>query len=170
MCSCDVATTPDFFREQLRRSKRVRRCYECARAIAAGERYNSVSGKWDGSVHTYAICLPCDALRSAYEHVNFVLTDDAECSPAFGELLRDVRECFSVQQMGTNEAMRDLCERKRWELLKLTGKVVMATIDAGLPLRSYPYRAPLDANGAPLLRGPRSLEAQMSRYEWEDAR
>lgn len=47
-----------------RRARRAHACIECGEAITPGERYVSITGRWDDSWHRLAICLGCDDIRS----------------------------------------------------------------------------------------------------------
>src|SRR4051812_40649558 len=60
MCSCDW-DPPEFSRTLSRVARKVHKCYECARKISPGERYQSVSGKWSGQLSQFNICVGCSA-------------------------------------------------------------------------------------------------------------
>ncbi len=64
MCSCDF-DAPEFYTETLRRSRRARSCDDCGKAIAAGDYYVHVSGKWEYDIDTFALCNRCVALGKA---------------------------------------------------------------------------------------------------------
>lgn len=61
-CYCDYET-PEFYRSARHKSRKLRRCDECRRAIAPGEQYEHVHAKWDGDVVTFNTCERCLALR-----------------------------------------------------------------------------------------------------------
>ena len=65
------------------KARKPHKCFECRRVIEAGETYERHSGKWDGEVGSYAICLQCREIRAA-------LYCDGEY--VFGELWDDVEE------------------------------------------------------------------------------
>lgn len=41
-------------------------CCECRETIEPGERYEMVSGKWDGEWSSFKTCLPCKEIREAF--------------------------------------------------------------------------------------------------------
>jgi len=87
-CYCDY-DLPEFFSETVRTAKKPHRCCECGRAIAVGEKYENVTGKWEGDFSTYKTCVRCRAVRLyVIEHV-----------PCFcwyyGTMLQDARETVS---------------------------------------------------------------------------
>lgn len=43
----------------VKKSRTVRRCYECGRTIAIGEHYRVYSGLFDGKWHTHPTCRHC---------------------------------------------------------------------------------------------------------------
>ena len=59
-CHCDN-DYPTFYSEDERTCRKPRKCSECRRAIAPGERYVYISGKWDGDFNTFRVCAHCDA-------------------------------------------------------------------------------------------------------------
>jgi len=69
---------PDFFTETAPRARKTHRCCECHKEIAVGERYQRVSGKWDGDVQSFKICEPCRRIREwADAYLRKELRDDA---------------------------------------------------------------------------------------------
>ena len=83
MCSCDVDTgsADDFWSETWPKARKPHPCSECDGGIARGERYQRVSGKWDGRMYSYATCALChaysDALRQAEQAA------DPDCAFAY---------------------------------------------------------------------------------------
>lgn len=61
-CFCDY-DPPQFYSASTPKARKVHRCAECGRAISAGEDYERVVGKWDGSVSVFKTCCRCMALR-----------------------------------------------------------------------------------------------------------
>lgn len=65
MSTCDVSLgewdgdSAEFYVETTVKARRKHKCYECNEVINAGERYQRVSGKWDGTIEVYRFCLPC---------------------------------------------------------------------------------------------------------------
>lgn len=63
-CYCDFEPA-DFHREQIRTARKAHRCYECSGLIAPGEKYEHVTGKWDGGpIDTFKTCERCYDLRT----------------------------------------------------------------------------------------------------------
>lgn len=84
-CFCDYEPA-DFYSKATHAARKQHQCCECGRAIQAGETYEKVVGKWDGSVGVFKTCSRCTALR---EHIQAHV-------PCFcwahGNLLSDCRE------------------------------------------------------------------------------
>lgn len=85
MCLIDsLDGDPEFLDETLRRARTRHRCGECGRTIAAGERYEVATGKWDGSIGRNKTCLQCAAAREWLKE---------ECAGfIYGRVLEDLRE------------------------------------------------------------------------------
>jgi len=64
MCMVDDAEGVDFSRSECRQSRKQRRCGECGREIAKGERYWTGALKSDGYVFSWQCCLQCRAATS----------------------------------------------------------------------------------------------------------
>ena len=62
-CVCDY-DPPEFYSEKTRHARTKHKCYECSRAINAGETYEYVSGKWDGDFSVFKTCCRCLELRA----------------------------------------------------------------------------------------------------------
>ena len=69
-CACVWVETgdcePDFYNDTRRRARKVHQCEECGREIAAGEEYEFVTGKWDGSISVYKTCADCLSIRDSF--------------------------------------------------------------------------------------------------------
>jgi hypothetical protein len=61
-CSCDF-DAPSFYRKAFRRAAKQHRCEECSGPILRGEKYEYVTGKWDGYVNDFKTCERCHDLR-----------------------------------------------------------------------------------------------------------
>jgi predicted RNA-binding Zn-ribbon protein involved in translation (DUF1610 family) len=60
---CDTdANYPEFLRERLPVARKPHRCTACGETIHPGQRYSSVSAKWDGDVEVVKKCLRCLAI------------------------------------------------------------------------------------------------------------
>jgi hypothetical protein len=80
MCSCEDAERPTFCNVTRPKARKLHRCCECNSPIQPGDRYERISGKWDGDMGTYTTCLFCEALRD-------VLSDALGCSPPLSNLI-----------------------------------------------------------------------------------
>lgn len=84
-CFCDYEA-PAFYSKVEYSARKEHQCEECGRAIRTGERYERVSGKWDGRLDVFKTCCRCTALR---DH----LTAHVRCFCwAHSNLLDDIRE------------------------------------------------------------------------------
>lgn len=61
-CFCDFER-PSFYAKSERGARKAHRCYECARAILPGERYEHTVAKYDGTLQAMKTCGRCLALR-----------------------------------------------------------------------------------------------------------
>jgi len=55
---CD-GEEPGFWYERTPRANKVHKCIACGVQVGKGERYQRVSGKWDGGVESFSRCLRC---------------------------------------------------------------------------------------------------------------
>jgi hypothetical protein len=69
-CSCDVGVDfdegPEFYTEKIIKARKQHKCNECRGMINKGEKYERVTGKWDGNVSTYKTCLDCLSIRKQF--------------------------------------------------------------------------------------------------------
>ncbi len=78
---------PDVYADVERRARKDHWCRECRREIRAGATYHAVSGLWDGSWSSFALCAGCAGLRAlVFAHGHMV-----ECI-VFGELFEHIEE------------------------------------------------------------------------------
>lgn len=87
ICLMDDDPGPSLHREALPTARKPHRCGECRRKIQRGERYERVSGVWEGGWSTFKTCLDCRSVRDELFDCGFVyeqLWIDVE------ELLEDV--------------------------------------------------------------------------------
>lgn len=80
------------YHEEIVTARKPHHCCECGMTIAKGEKYETVSGMWDGRCDRIKTCLPCVATRrQATEGIKA-----ADCCelPAFGELRQYLRDGF----------------------------------------------------------------------------
>lgn len=68
-CSCvytgDDAENTEAYVSYTRKARKSHRCYECGRPIAKGERYEEVTGVWDGTPNRFRTCADCLSVRDA---------------------------------------------------------------------------------------------------------
>ena len=61
-CFCDYEA-PAFYSKVEYSARKEHQCEECGKSIQAGERYERVTGKWDGRMDFFKTCSRCTALR-----------------------------------------------------------------------------------------------------------
>ena len=61
-CFCDY-DPPEFYRVTKPRAKKPHQCFECGGPITPGERYEYVTGKWEGFFDQFTTCERCYDLR-----------------------------------------------------------------------------------------------------------
>lgn len=59
MCDIFDCDRPSAYREVWRRARKEHRCEACYEPIRPGERYNYVSGVWDGEASAFKRCARC---------------------------------------------------------------------------------------------------------------
>lgn len=117
-CSCVyVGDTdgPEFFRMKNPIARVEHKCCECCRVIRIGERYEAVTGKWDGSLDAFATCLDCISVRDGF------FCDGHEFGGIWGALCQHIRElngavssdCLIGLTSNARAAVCDLIE-ERW--------------------------------------------------------
>lgn len=87
MCYCD-GDGPTIYNHATRKGRKPYKCYECRRAIAAGEVHDVHSGLWDGEFSTFRWCVHCTAAQAAYAAIT---KDHCYC---FGTLWESIREAM----------------------------------------------------------------------------
>lgn len=69
-CTCTISVDhdggPEAFKKIVRTARKEHRCDECYRTIMPGEKYEYVSGIWDGRPESYKTCLDCVSLRETF--------------------------------------------------------------------------------------------------------
>ncbi len=75
---------PSFRSKTIRRANKPHVCDECREAIAKGDRYEYVSGKWDGDILTVKTCLSCVEIRDHFACDGWV----------YGRIWEDLQENF----------------------------------------------------------------------------
>jgi hypothetical protein len=76
-CSCiyvdDKGFGPDCSTQAIRKARKTHYCYECLGEIKRGDRYEELSGVWDGTPARYRTCLNCVSVRDAFFCDGFAL-------------------------------------------------------------------------------------------------
>lgn len=65
MCDC-YHDPPEFCEIRKRKARKPHTCAECLRIIKPGERYEAVSGLWDGVFSSFKTCSDCVDLAKAH--------------------------------------------------------------------------------------------------------
>jgi hypothetical protein len=99
MCDCsDYDTTVVGFHETWRRAYKVHHCCECRGAIQKGDRYQYVSGIWDGTPCSMKTCARCAILRDAHvlaeEDLQRIDGVFPSCAPEYGRIAKTIGECI----------------------------------------------------------------------------
>jgi len=74
--------TLEMYHEQIVKARKPHQCYECNCEIKQGEKYERVTGKWEGEFNVYEFCLICSEISNC-------LSCDGRC---FGNLWEDIRD------------------------------------------------------------------------------
>lgn len=61
-CFCDYDPA-DFYIATIRKARKPHSCFECGGQILHGEKYEHVSGKWEGRLDTFVTCERCCDIR-----------------------------------------------------------------------------------------------------------
>lgn len=62
----DSGNTPSVFFERIITARKPQTCYECGDPIRPGDRYEFVSGCWDGGWASFHTCLTCREIRNEF--------------------------------------------------------------------------------------------------------
>ena len=84
-CTCEIEIDhdggPTFYSGSDPVARKPHKCCECRRTIQPGERYERVSGLWDGDFEEFKTCYDCVSMRSALF-----------CTYCFGSLWSDLAD------------------------------------------------------------------------------
>jgi len=83
-CSVDDYDPPRCYLETVRTARKDHSCCECGKQIKTGEKYEEVTGIWDGHPDRHRTCIICVRIRSHYCPNGFL----------FGELRETLFECL----------------------------------------------------------------------------
>lgn len=62
-CDCDEGNPPEFCDARMVTARQAHVCDDCKRTVAKGERYERISGKWDGSFAVVVLYSDCRLVR-----------------------------------------------------------------------------------------------------------
>jgi hypothetical protein len=69
-CTCSISIDsdegPSCYKQKIRKARKTHRCHECFKDILPGEKYENISGIWDGDPSSYKTCLDCKSLRDVF--------------------------------------------------------------------------------------------------------
>jgi hypothetical protein len=66
-CYCDIEPMPSMYRAMRPLARKTHRCTECGAVIHPGDRYERVTGVWDGVFDHHKTCAHCLAMRDLVE-------------------------------------------------------------------------------------------------------
>lgn len=82
----------------IRRARKEHSCGECSEPIRAGDRYQYISGIWDGYAGSYKTCLSCVEIRDHFNCGGFV----------FGTLWEELEQNFFPDMKAGGPCMEGL--------------------------------------------------------------
>ena len=82
---CDLESGPECMTTVWRKARKEHRCCECYRTIEKGEKYQYISGIWDGAPSSFKTCRQCAQIR-----------DDYGCCAYFGDLREYIWDSLGV--------------------------------------------------------------------------
>jgi len=85
----DSGDTPSFCFTTFPKAKKLHKCCECGRDIAAGASYQRTSGRWEHSFEVFKTCMDCYHIRSAFDCGGWT----------YGQLYSDLRD--SAENLNT---------------------------------------------------------------------
>lgn len=62
----DIDTSASFASERVVKARKAHKCCECGAPIAIGNKYEYVSGLWEGAFSQYKTCLACKEIRDRF--------------------------------------------------------------------------------------------------------
>lgn len=86
MCYCDY-DPPTVFESAIVKARKPHVCCSCGLMIRAGLHYERISGLWDGSWSTFALCTFCRGLSTW-------LQDHDDCCILLTDIMHDARETW----------------------------------------------------------------------------
>jgi hypothetical protein len=89
-CYCD-GDPPEFICERRVKARKPHHCDECGVTIQPGEEYETVVGKWDGSMGFHKTCIRCLELLVLWQHARGCLRDGATRLPRHPRYVHGIR-------------------------------------------------------------------------------
>jgi len=90
---CFDGEPPECARQDIRTARKQHKCTECRCTIEPGERYEVISGKWDGEFLRYKTCRKCISLRACITRIELRHgCHDVEAVPPLGYLMEAAQE------------------------------------------------------------------------------
>ena len=68
-CCIDYDDQPSVYREEYKKARKQHKCCECLSCIHIGEKYQHITGLWDGRWQTFKTCEKCADLRDSLNQV-----------------------------------------------------------------------------------------------------
>lgn len=100
---------PSCFSRAVRKARKEHRCGECGESIGAGQRYEYVSGIWDGEPSSHKTCLSCQQIRDHFACDGYV----------YGELWANLEENFFPEMKAGGPCMEGLSPENKQRLFDL---------------------------------------------------
>jgi hypothetical protein len=100
---------PSCSNTQTRKARKPHRCCECRETINAGDRYEYMSGVWDGRPHAFKTCLLCVEIRN-----HFACRDGWE----FGAVWEQLQESFFPGMKAGGPCMKGLSPEAKARLFE----------------------------------------------------
>lgn len=99
---------PEFHTETHRVARKRHTCTECRGYVEPGDRYEYVTGLWEGDVSTHKTCAHCEAARDFYVNdLSSTEIRDAEYGAyCYGEVCCDLEEAATEIPSGTGLKFR----------------------------------------------------------------
>ena len=109
------APQPEFFLEKIVKARKKHICGECWQVINIGDKYEHVSGKWDGDMRTCKTCGDCREIRNAFN-----CGDGWIYEQVWDDIYNSFCEedfCFAKKILNLSESAREKIGKKieRWQ-------------------------------------------------------
>ena len=112
MCDCDCEM-PEFLNMRIVTAKKSHKCCECFGPIEAGQKYEYISGRWDGDFDVFKTCMRCSELRKE-------ITKKGSCV-CFEGLMENIEE-------SGEELPKDYIERREALIKERRAKAALSAV------------------------------------------